>query len=131
MGPFPDMDVLGYSVAVNMLLKTLKQGKYGNYTQFDTVRKLWSAFANMYIASVEGALSDVFVGRDIHTALITRCPTQSETRSSQRWVKNRCCDSFSISILFYFFRVLHRESSRYIAYLVLYSNIHGTLGNNL
>lgn len=40
IGPFPDVDVLGYSVAVNMLLKTLRIGKYGDYTQFDTVRKL-------------------------------------------------------------------------------------------
>lgn len=32
----------------------------------------------MYNASVEGALGHVFVGKDVRTALITCCPTQSE-----------------------------------------------------
>jgi len=41
LGPYPDEDVQGVSVAVAMLVKSTKPGRHNElYTQFETMRKL-------------------------------------------------------------------------------------------
>jgi hypothetical protein len=54
-GPLPEYNHCGYKVAVEMLLRHSRcAGTYLEaYTQFDTVRKLRSAFSNFFPASAE------------------------------------------------------------------------------
>ena len=77
LGPFPLEDKLGYSVAIAMLLKSLEEGKYANYQQFETIRSLRSAFSNLYLASVDGAYCQRSVGRETSKLFFTESPTQS------------------------------------------------------
>lgn len=78
LGPFPNRDILGWAVAINMILKTLRPGRYTDYTQFDTVRKLCSAYANLFNLSLRGAEAHVYLGRELRSALLTKCPTQTD-----------------------------------------------------
>jgi hypothetical protein len=61
---FPEWDHCGYEVAIQMVLASLKPGRYSTeYTQWDTVRKFRTAFSNQFRASgqasgVELALCD-------------------------------------------------------------------------
>jgi hypothetical protein len=61
---FHEWDHCGYEVAIQMVLASLKPGRYSSeYTQWDKIRKLRTAFSNQYRASgkatsVEMALSD-------------------------------------------------------------------------
>ena len=51
-GPLPEGDHCGYEVAFEMLLHSRRPGSYsGSYTQFETIRKLRSAFSNHCRAS--------------------------------------------------------------------------------
>lgn len=78
LGPFPlDKDILGVSVAIAVVLRSLDPGKYADYSQFETIRKLRSASANQYMVSLEGCLSLMSVGKTSSKQLLTRCPTQS------------------------------------------------------
>jgi hypothetical protein len=77
MGPHPDSDVFGVSVAVGMLLKSLQAGRYRDYTQFETMRKFRSSYSNVYHASAEGATTLATLGRDTAKTFLTACPTQS------------------------------------------------------
>lgn len=77
LGPYPNHDLFGVSVAVGMLLKSLQPGRYRNYCQFETIRKLRSAYSNVYHASIESAQSSMTLGRDTAKAYLTTCPTQS------------------------------------------------------
>jgi hypothetical protein len=46
-GPLPEEDHCGYEVAIEMVLQSRRPGRYSpDYTQFDTIRKLRSAFSN-------------------------------------------------------------------------------------
>ena len=60
-GPFEQWGVLpnhyhcGYEVAINMLLYSMQKGRYNDeYVQFDTIRKLRSAYSNHVRAYVQG-----------------------------------------------------------------------------
>ena len=77
LGPFPLTDVQGVGVAISMLLRSLNPGKYGDYTQFATIRKERSCFSNYYHASAEGVSAMSTLGRDLAKAFLTDCPTQS------------------------------------------------------
>uniref|UniRef100_A0A7S4K4E0 Uncharacterized protein n=1 Tax=Odontella aurita TaxID=265563 RepID=A0A7S4K4E0_9STRA len=77
MGPLPLEYVMGYGIAINMLVKTLQAGRYADYMQFDMVRKLRSAFSNLYNASLGMAVSQRYLGRDLWLSLLTQCPNQS------------------------------------------------------
>ncbi len=75
-GPFPQADVMGYRVSIQMFLKSMEQGK-GNrsYKQFDTVRKLRTAHSNIHESSVEGVRTDgvwpsILVRREKRTWLL-------------------------------------------------------------
>lgn len=51
---FPTWDHSGYEVAIEMVLASLKPGRYSTlYTQWDTIRKLRTAFSNHYKASTQ------------------------------------------------------------------------------
>ena len=53
-GPLPDFDHCGYEVAVEMLLHSRRPRRYSDaYMQFDTIRKLRSAFSNHCRASAK------------------------------------------------------------------------------
>jgi hypothetical protein len=53
-GPLPEEDHCGYEVAFEMLLHSRRPGSYSDtYTQFDTIRKLRSAFSNHCRASAK------------------------------------------------------------------------------
>ena len=47
MGPFPLEDSLGMGLAVGMLIRSLDKGRYQSTLQFESVRKMRSAFSNM------------------------------------------------------------------------------------
>mmetsp|Transcript_9714 Transcript_9714/g.14043 ORF Transcript_9714/g.14043 Transcript_9714/m.14043 type:complete len:475 (-) Transcript_9714:1604-3028(-) len=76
LGPYPSTDIQGVGVAVVMLLRSMEQGKYGDYSQFATIRKLRSAFSNAWHSSSEGARSMATLGRDSAKSFLTNCPTQ-------------------------------------------------------
>ena len=40
-----------------MVYKSLNDGSYGEYTKYDSIRKLRTAHANVYGASVEGVMN--------------------------------------------------------------------------
>jgi hypothetical protein len=51
-GPLPPHDHCGYGVAIQMLLSSQEPGRYSSvYKQFDTIRRLKSAFGNQVRAS--------------------------------------------------------------------------------
>jgi hypothetical protein len=77
LGPYPSYDCFGVSVAVGMLLKSLNPGKYADYTQFETMRKLHSAYSNLYHASAMGSTSMMMLGRDTAKTFLSTCPTNS------------------------------------------------------
>jgi hypothetical protein len=77
LGPFPLKDTQGYLVALQMLAHSRAAGRYGPYTQFETIRKLRGAFSNVYHASASGAAEVIaFGGDDRHYSALTQCPTQ-------------------------------------------------------
>jgi hypothetical protein len=77
LGPFPQTDCFGVTVAVAMLIKSLRPGRYGAYTQFETMRKLRSAYSNLHHASAQGAMAMATLGRDSAKAFLSNCPTNS------------------------------------------------------
>jgi hypothetical protein len=81
MGPMPVKDVTGYRAAVYMLLESMKAGKYHkDHQQFDSIRKLWSTFRNIWGASAEeGASMSFYLGfDDKKKQTISSCPTLSD-----------------------------------------------------
>jgi hypothetical protein len=53
-GPLPEVDHCGYEVAIEMVIQSRQPGRYSTeYTQFDTIRKLRSAFSNHCRASAK------------------------------------------------------------------------------
>jgi len=77
-GPFLVGDVLGLRVAIGMLIKSLEPGRYSKtYQQFETIRKLRAAYANMHMSSVEGVDSLRTVGGETAKMSLTLLPTNS------------------------------------------------------
>jgi hypothetical protein len=77
LGPFSVEDNMGYRIAVAMVLKSRDPGRYADYQQFETVRKLRSAFSNVYMASPVGVQSLRTVGGDKAKHYLNDCPTHS------------------------------------------------------
>lgn len=77
LGPFPVRDTLGYGIAIAMLLKSLSPGRYDEHQQFETIRKLRAGFYNVYMSSVDGAVSLRSVGGDKPKQFLNVCPTYS------------------------------------------------------
>jgi len=77
-GHFPVRDVLGLRVTIGMLIKSLEPGRYSKtYQQFETIRKLRAAYANMHMSSVEGVDSLRTVGGETAKMSLTLLPTNS------------------------------------------------------
>jgi hypothetical protein len=57
LGPMPVVeDVCGHGPAIQVLLNTLEPGKYhDSHSQFDTIRKMRSSFANVWATSSRDA----------------------------------------------------------------------------
>lgn len=77
IGPFPKLDVFGVTVAIGMLLKSLQPGRYQSCSQFETMRKLHSAYSNFCLASAQGAMAMMTLGRDTLKTFLSTCPMQS------------------------------------------------------
>jgi hypothetical protein len=77
MGPFPVKDLVGMSVAVCILLRSLDMGKNEPTVQFSTTQKMKTSFANMWRASLHGGEGAV-VARDTVKLFHTTCPTHGD-----------------------------------------------------
>lgn len=60
-----------------MLLRSLDPGRYAAYSQFETIRKLRSAYSNAYLASAKACEVSATMGRASTKYFLTQCPTQS------------------------------------------------------
>ena len=74
MGPFPLQDTHGIGIAVCLLQRSLDKGRYRDILQFETVRKLRSAFSNIWHASRQTLTTSV-MDRDLKKTYVTSCPT--------------------------------------------------------
>jgi hypothetical protein len=77
LGPYPVKDVFGVEIAVAMLLQSMQPGRYQEFSQFETMMKLRSAYSNLYHASAAGAAAMSTLGRDTAKSFMTDCPAQS------------------------------------------------------
>jgi len=78
LGPHPVEDSCGHSIAIAMLLKSLRPGKYDSYQQYETIRKLRAGFSNIFQASLIGTASLRSMGGDkVKMSFTNECPTQS------------------------------------------------------
>lgn len=77
MGPFPLADVCGMGVAVVMLLRSRDKGKNKAHVQFDTARRVRSAYSNCYHASAAG-LNSAVMAKDTRKLVVTQCATYGE-----------------------------------------------------
>jgi hypothetical protein len=74
LGPYPDDDVQGVSLAVAMLIKSTKPGRHKeSYTQFETMQKLRAAYSNMFHAS-RSNIDTLTLGRDVAKSFLTTYP---------------------------------------------------------
>ena len=60
-----------------MLAKSVEPGRYRNYTQFETLRKLRCAYSNLFHASALGSGSMSTLGRDTAKTFLSACPSHS------------------------------------------------------
>ncbi len=77
LGPYPVQDTMGFSVAIAMLLKSRETGRYAEYQQFESIRKLRAGFTNVYMTSVVNMDSLRTVGGDKAKFFLNDCPTHS------------------------------------------------------
>lgn len=73
MGPHELKDVWGMGIAVTLLGKSLDKGLYGPTVQFETARKLRSAYSNV-LGSSRHALTLGVLARDTMKFFVTQCP---------------------------------------------------------
>jgi hypothetical protein len=73
MGPWEVGDSIGFGIAIQMLLRSLDNGRRSDYVQYDTVRKLVSAFSNCYHASAIGRPQLVSLAKDKNKSYYTKC----------------------------------------------------------
>jgi hypothetical protein len=81
LGPMPLEDLAGYGIACQELMASTRPGTYhASHSQFDTVRKLRSSFANLWALSLKGASLNLSAGRDKkgNSTILSDCPTESE-----------------------------------------------------
>lgn len=75
-GPFGSTDEFGMGLAVALLQRSLDPGRNDDYVQYDTTRKLRSAFSNLWQASVHTNQASVMAeGRNM--LRVTTCPSNS------------------------------------------------------
>ena len=76
MGPFPVGDPQGMWIAVCMLQRLLGKSRYQPTLQFESVRKMSSAYSNVWHAS-RNALTTSVMARDVRKTYVTSCPFYS------------------------------------------------------
>ena len=76
-GPYPVGDPFGFGVAIAMIVKSLSPGRYSNYQQFETIRKLRAGFSNLYMSSPAGGECLRTMGGERAKYSLTDNPTQS------------------------------------------------------
>ncbi len=77
LGPFPVDDRFGYTMAIAMVLKSREAGRYADYQQYETIRKLRAGFSNIYQASLPAVDHLKIMGGDKAKQFLTDCPTNS------------------------------------------------------
>jgi hypothetical protein len=77
LGPFPVDDRFGYAVAIAMVLKSREAGRYADYQQYETIRKLRAGYSNIYQASLLGMSHLKIMGGDKAKQCLSDCPTNS------------------------------------------------------
>ena len=79
LGPWPVRDDWGFGIALVILESSLNPGKNAiTHTQYDTVRKLASAYTNHFEASKRLAGETWVLKSDKNNSFFTKCPTRSE-----------------------------------------------------
>lgn len=76
MGPYPLEDTFGMKAAICVLDRSLDQGHYERFVQFETFRKTRSAITNITQAGA-GGLSDVVGAYEQERVWISHVPTHS------------------------------------------------------
>lgn len=76
MGPHPLEDEWGMGIALVVLRKSLDKGKHAEFVQYDTARRMRSAYSNVWGASIH-AMTDGVMARDTMKTFLTHCPTYS------------------------------------------------------
>ena len=77
-GPFALRDEFGMGVAMVVLKKSLQPGRNGKFVQFNTVRRLRTAYGNFWRASVESPVSSLVSSmEDGKKFFASNCPTDS------------------------------------------------------
>ena len=78
-GPMPEEDLVGMSLAVEMLQKSITaKGRIKWHIQFDTMRKLRSTFSCSWDSSPLGIKEGSSFSKGIAKVRITSCPSQSQ-----------------------------------------------------
>ena len=78
-GPFPLDDLVGMSLAVDELHYSITGiGRINDHVQFDTIRKLRSAFGKLWESSPRGAREGASFAKGTGRVRPTSCPSQSE-----------------------------------------------------
>ena len=77
-GPFALRDEFGMGIAMIVLKKSLQPGRNGKFVQFNTVRRLRTAYGNFWRASVESPTSALVSSmEDGKKFFASNCPTDS------------------------------------------------------
>ena len=71
-------DFCCYGVTINMAPKSLIDGRYGGYTQYDSIRKLRNAHANVNGLFVEGKMISRYTVQDNRSGSSSKSSTRSE-----------------------------------------------------
>jgi hypothetical protein len=77
IGPYPLKDTFGYAVAIAMLIKSRDKGRYADYQQYETIRKLRACFTNVHGASLAGTQELHTLGGDTPKYYMSTCVTHS------------------------------------------------------
>jgi len=77
LGPHPLADTFGYGVAIAMVWKSRGKGRYSDYQQFETIRKLRAGYTNLYKASLQGVTDLHTLGGEMAKYSLSRCASHS------------------------------------------------------
>ena len=61
-----------------MVSKSFNSGRYGGYTQYDSISKFRTSHANFYGALLEGATNSRYIGKTTRTGSLSKLTTRSE-----------------------------------------------------
>jgi hypothetical protein len=85
LGPYPVGDPFGYAIAIAMVLKSRELGRYADYQQYETIRKLRASFSNIFQASLPALHHwKVMGGTKPSRFLPTAPPTRSGLSDSRK-----------------------------------------------